>query len=67
MLLVACERKRTYARILLVRVCFDKPVQVAPDLFYSLYASQGVKKTSSMQLSSALAAGNLPKSEKRMV
>jgi hypothetical protein len=45
------DHKRTYVRILSVHVCFDKPVQQAPHLVYSLSASQGVKGTCLEQLS----------------
>jgi hypothetical protein len=54
------DHKRTYVRILPVYVCFDKPVQRAPDLLYSLSASQGIKETSLEQLSDDLVSYNSP-------
>ena len=54
------DHKRTYVRILPVYVCFDTPVQRAPDLLYSLSASQGIKETSLEQLSDDLVSYNSP-------
>lgn len=60
MLVFTDDHKRTYVRILSVHVCFDKPVQWAPDLLYSLSASQGMKETSLEQLSGDLVSYNSP-------
>ena len=54
------DHKRTYVRILSVYVCFNKPVQRAPDLLFSLSASQGIKETFLEQLSGDLVFYNSP-------